>query len=706
MEAGTYTFGGVCVDRRRMTVERDGVSVSVEPKALDVLMYLIDHRDRLVTKDELLDAVWKDTFVTPNALTRVIAQLRKALGDDAQESRMIETASKRGYRFIAPIAEDAGGGSSMPGPAVDGTDGASGMPARAPRSRPILRSALGLTALAIIIVVVQISRRGSPVVTAAKPPEAHRLTTRAGYNGMPAISADGRSVAYVSDRTGSREIYVTGFPPGGVEVAITANGGENVQPDWSPDGQWLAFHSEKSGGVWIVQSGGGVPRQVVDFGSDPSWSPDGQALVFTSDAGGMASQSTLWTVRRNGADRREITKTGQPAGGHRAPAWSHNGRFVVFSLHDGGTQGDLWASDVYGGGVHRIASADFVVHPRISWDDRWVYWAGGSPEGSALVQRVPIDPATGAGTGAPEPVLPMAPGSFDGLSIARDGTAVFGLASEDDNLWASDVRPDGPTGDAVKLTDDAVRDTLPTYARDGRLAYNQIVPGRPTTSWILRDDGTGREALLPGSITMFPEWAPDGARLLVQGPQLAWVELASRRVTSVPVPLDGVKSLRLSPDGREIAFHKIQPDGVMNVWIRPLDGGAERQVTRDREAVSYPAWSPDGRWLAVEIKRLDHTHIGVVPADGRQSVQQLTFDAGQSWPRSWAPDNDRIAFAGQRAGVWNVFQVSRTTKTVKQLTHFTSAAGFVRYPAWSPTGARIVFERSVSVGTVWTVSLK
>src|ERR687895_2132200 len=103
MSPEVLQFGDVTVDLRRMSVTRADQPVSLEPKMFDVLRYLIEHRDRLVTKEELLDAAWKDTFVTPNVLTRAVAQLRKALGDDAFEARYIETVSRRGYRFIAPV---------------------------------------------------------------------------------------------------------------------------------------------------------------------------------------------------------------------------------------------------------------------------------------------------------------------------------------------------------------------------------------------------------------------------------------------------------------------------------------------------------------------------------------------------------------------------------------------------------------------------
>jgi Tol biopolymer transport system component len=115
-------------------------------------------------------------------------------------------------------------------------------------------------------------------------------------------------------------------------------------------------------------------------------------------------------------------------------------------------------------------------------------------------------------------------------------------------------------------------------------------------------------------------------------------------------------------------------------------------------------WSPDGTSLAVELKRGDSTQVGVMdPVTGR--IAELTTGRGQSWPHSWAPDGDRIAFAGERDAVWNLYTVSRSTKAVVPLTHFTSSSGYVRYPAWKPRGTRIVFERALETGAVWTMKL-
>jgi TolB-like protein/DNA-binding winged helix-turn-helix (wHTH) protein len=98
-----YRFDDVRIDVQNFRLVKAGKPVPVEPKALQVLLFLVDNRGRLVEKRELLDAVWNDAFVTENVLTRAVAQLRKTLADNAKEARYIETVPTRGYRFIADV---------------------------------------------------------------------------------------------------------------------------------------------------------------------------------------------------------------------------------------------------------------------------------------------------------------------------------------------------------------------------------------------------------------------------------------------------------------------------------------------------------------------------------------------------------------------------------------------------------------------------
>ena len=79
--------------------------VSIPPKAFDVLRYLVENPGRLVTQDELLDAVWPDTHVNPEILRKYILDVRKILGDRHDKPVFIETVTKRGYRFVAPVID-------------------------------------------------------------------------------------------------------------------------------------------------------------------------------------------------------------------------------------------------------------------------------------------------------------------------------------------------------------------------------------------------------------------------------------------------------------------------------------------------------------------------------------------------------------------------------------------------------------------------
>src|SRR5258708_18966736 len=80
--------------------------VLLTPKAFDVLRYLVDHADRLVPQDEILEALWPETYVNPEGIRKYILEIRKVLGDRPDHPTFIETLPKRGYQFIAPVSEE------------------------------------------------------------------------------------------------------------------------------------------------------------------------------------------------------------------------------------------------------------------------------------------------------------------------------------------------------------------------------------------------------------------------------------------------------------------------------------------------------------------------------------------------------------------------------------------------------------------------
>ncbi len=98
-----YRFGQFALDPRKRTVSRAGSPLALTPKAFDVLLFLVQNPNRLVTKEELLQAVWGDTFVEEGNLTQYISHLRKALGDNSEDTRLIVTIARKGYQFTGDV---------------------------------------------------------------------------------------------------------------------------------------------------------------------------------------------------------------------------------------------------------------------------------------------------------------------------------------------------------------------------------------------------------------------------------------------------------------------------------------------------------------------------------------------------------------------------------------------------------------------------
>lgn len=248
-----------------------------------------------------------------------------------------------------------------------------------------------------------------------------QVTTRSGLDLQPAISLTGDAIAYVSDRTGAFEIYVRAMDGTAVDTPLTSDGAQNVQPAWSPDGRYIAYHSYKNGGVWVMPARGGVPRQVASQGSNPAWAPDGLRIAFQSDehvdvtpsAWSAQAGSTLWIVDRDGTNLKPLTSSGNPVGGHASPAWSHDGRFIAFSVFEGALDNGLWLLMLESGEVRPLARGPGLYELVFAPDDRALYAAGGE----AFIMRLGFDPKTAAASNERE-LIPIAgvPG-VRGLSL-------------------------------------------------------------------------------------------------------------------------------------------------------------------------------------------------------------------------------------------------------------------------------------------------
>src|SRR3954466_8148957 len=104
---GLKLFGPFRLDTTNYCLWRGEDRAQLTPKAFNLLRYLVDHADRLVTQEEILDALWPGTYVNQEGIRKYVLEIRKILGDRPSQSLFIETVPKRGYRFLAKVSEES-----------------------------------------------------------------------------------------------------------------------------------------------------------------------------------------------------------------------------------------------------------------------------------------------------------------------------------------------------------------------------------------------------------------------------------------------------------------------------------------------------------------------------------------------------------------------------------------------------------------------
>ncbi len=737
-----YCWDDFVLDLDSFRLERAGHLVPLEPKALNLLALVVQRPGHVFTKQELFDALWPNTAVTDHALTRVVSQIRRGLGDEAREARYLETVPTRGYRWIRPLLPEATVAVAAAPPTPDVLPIASPVLPQSNRwPRPAIAAGLAVVATAAALSgwglggPTASSLAGPAAAVDARPegPWPVQQTTHPGLDMYPALSPQGDALAFASDRTGAFELYVRDLGSPGADLRLTNDGGQNVQPAWSPDGRQIAFHSSRHGGVWTMPARGGPARQLAARGSHPAWSPDGRHVAFQSDeftdvtpsAFGAQNGSTLWVVNADGTGLRALTSEGQPIGGHGLPAWTRNGRAVAFMVFDGGARNGIWLLDLESGAPRLLEAAKGLYEFTFAPDGSAIYAAGGP---AARILRLPFDAARGVTTGPAESILvPGVPG-VRGLTIAADGASLaFSGLSLSSQIWTQPIGRSGEgEGPARPLTTDTSRrNSLATISPDGsRIAYMSSRQGAPPSVWVMRSDGSDRVPVTPDeSADGEPTWFADGRRLAYWSNRgesdgiwmvdvdtrrdLPWIDFnALVRAGGPAHPRGDLAELRFAPSMTTAAFSlRSAPSGRRVLYVATLDRYAARALTDGSASVGYPAWSPDGRSIAVELKDGSSIHAAVVDVATGQ-LRQLTRETGQVWVRSWSPDGAKIAAATLRDGAWSLRWIDVASGAQGIITPPAAPSVYLRYPEWSPRGDVVVFERGQLRGNIWTLPLR
>lgn len=573
--------------------------------------------------------------------------------------------------------------------------------------------AIGLVILAAIALWSSRRQSGSGPSPTLTPVQ---LTTAPGLELDPAFSPDGDTMVYSCDETGAFELYLRDLSPGGTETQITFGGSQAFEPAWSPDGRFIVYHARAAGGIWRVRVSGGEPERLTTFGSRPAFAPDGRRLAFQSESSPALSdtaapaiaRSQLWLLDLPDGDLRPISEADHPTGGHSAPSWSPDGERIVFTASQRG-RSEVWSLAVESGDVLRLVSSPGdASDPVYSPSGDAVFFSARERQVGGL-WRIAVSRRSGEPVGAPEQVANIGLASIRQLALdPRGNRAAYTALVTTSNLISLPVDAGGvPSGSESPLTFGSGRSNRAVFGPEGqRLIYDHWRLGVNIDLWMMDlASGHTRQVTTDGFSNSQGSWLPGGQAVAYRaerdGIDGLWrLDLATAR-TELLLPLDsGVDWIRVSPDGREVAYHARGSGPAIDVWVRGLDGGAPRRLTAARELAGFPVWSQDGARIAYQRRSGDDAHLMVMPSTGGEA-QQLTAGPGESWPFGFSPDGDKVVFAGRRGDGWNVWWVSRSTGEARQLTDLGRLGTYVRYPTWSPTGEQIVFELAETVGDIW-----
>jgi len=718
-----YAFGPFIVDPIKRELWREGRIVPITGKTFDLLLALVEHRDRIVRKDELMNLVWPDTAVDENNLPRQMSFLRRALGQRPGQHDYVVTIPGHGYRFVASVREltdmppalPSGGDipsqvppeaamelqelpadveslPDQPSPGVHRNEAEPG-PSGSPTGRRTFLWTLAVTSCGVLALVVAAAllRDTDPA------PGPRRTLQRVTYDeaSLPRDAAwapDGQWVVYASDRAGHGGLWKQrlGDPD---PVRLATSEASVSQPQWSPDGQSIVFRTERDGGgVCVVSAGGGVARIVSTFGYEPRWSPDGTLILFKRTVV-IPNLPTFFVVGLDGKPPRPVRPdvlgrfsalhAAWHPDGRRISIWGTNRNGEVSFLNVPLDAGGATATQMSPRVLRELAG---VSAGRFAWapSRRYIYFEGRAGD-SQNVWRVTLDPLTENWIDGPERLTTGA-GSETNIAISPDGTKLaFTATSSRTRLWAFPLDPASGriTGQPFPISHGSTGEVdFDANAAGTEVAYRAVRAGR-NELWE-RSIVDGRERLVLSSTSWRvagPRWSPDGAKLAysrcaTRGNTLAVAVLntdgSGERVLTRPDRVQmGVSDW--SRDGRAILGPcRFSPREYYSTCLVAVSGANEAGEPSVRIIASDPKrnlynqrFSPDQRWitfLAHDLLSASTSTVYVMPTAGgawRAVTDGAWFD---DKPR-WGPDGRVLYFVSNRSGVANVWGRGFDTST-------------------------------------------
>jgi len=437
-----------------------------------------------------------------------------------------------------------------------------------------------------------------------------RLTDFAGLEESPALSPDGKSLAFVSDSSGSRQIWIR-LLAGGPPLQITHDAGDHLEPRWSQDSAALIYYTPPSEGaeegtLWEISALGGPPRRLAASvsGTDPSH--DGKRMAFFRLNN---RQVELVTADRDGSDERVVTRFG-PGFGYRYPRWSPDDKTIAYVHSLENWNDDLYSAPASGGDA-RLITQDRTLNAGLAWlpDGSGIVYS--SARGSTLLylptMHLWLTPATG---GEPRQ-LTFGDSGDESPDIDHDWRVVTSRKHMEFDIWKIPVGgdPSENVSRAVRVTHQTGQVQTPSLGPEDREVAYLSDSGGHGNIWILRlDNGQSRQLTFEKSENTtlgVPLWSPDGNYLAFAATRFRGDQARTVEYWLVRPDGSGLKMViaegawtTWSGDSRWLYYSESSParsTGSFRLMKVPVEGGVPVVVRTDN--ARGPAVAPDGSAL-------------------------------------------------------------------------------------------------------------
>jgi Tol biopolymer transport system component len=566
------------------------------------------------------------------------------------------------------------------------------------------------------------------------------VTADGGLTGYPAISRDGKFVAYASDRAkeGNLDIWIQQI--GGREpIRLTKDPADESDPAFSPDGTMIAFRSEKDGGgIYLAPALGGSPVLLAPLGRTPRFSPDGRWVAYSvgGEAVSNPGSAGVFIVNSGGGVLRAIHPEMATA---TNPVWSpHSDRLLVLGRKDGKAPAraelDWWILPIEGGAPQRTGAyarldaqklmrTEFPQVFPISQD----WWKEGANRilfnallgDAANLWEIPL-----SGTGEARR-LTLGPGLHRHASWSGDGRRLIFAAEElNFEVWLQplDAATGAARGPMNRLTDEITEELTPSISWDAsKIAY--VSHGPDSWSLRIRDRSTSAEHTILSS----PTWLYT-ARLSGDGSRILYTS-ASYDLLSIPSTGGAAEKLcdrcgtvmGTSTDGREILYEPAENEDVL------LYDSARRSTVKVAQRpgadliLSSSRFSRDGKWVAFHGLRnaTNSAQVWIAPT-GRgfpaPQAEWIPVTDGSKLERdpAWSADGRFLYFISERDGyrcIWARALNPLTKQPIGEafaVRHFHSARFSLRHmgsqgflAGLSAGEGALVFSMGELKGNVW-----